>query len=82
MSFFKKTQNPLFWSNFLRVTIPFFIIVIIFSLLWNSWSQIFSGDFAAVAETNFNDGKWKTFFGVKIVVCVIYGLYVTNKNMK
>ena len=82
MSFFKKTQNPLFWSNFLRVSIPFFIIVIIFSLLWNSWSQIFSGDFAAVAETNFNDGKWKTFFGVKIVVCVIYGLYVTNKNMK
>ena len=82
MSFFKKTQNPLFWSNFLKVSIPFFIIVIIFSLLWNSWSQIFSGDFAAVAETNFNDGKWKTFFGVKIVVCVIYGLYVTNKNMK
>jgi len=82
MKFTEKIKHPEFWRNFIRIAIPFFIIVIIFSLLWNSWSQIFSGDFAAVAETNFNDGKWKTFFGVKIVVCVIYGLYVTNKNMK
>lgn len=82
MKFTEKIKQPEFWRNFIRIAIPFFIIVIVFSLLWNSWSQIFSGDFAAVAETNFNDGKWQTFFGVKIVVCVIYGLYVTNKNMK
>jgi hypothetical protein len=82
MKFTEKIKLPEFWRNFIRIAIPFFIIVIVFSLLWNSWSQIFSGDFAAVAETNFNDGKWQTFFGVKIVVCVIYGLYVTNKNMK
>jgi len=82
MKFTEKIKHPEFWRNFTRIAIPFFIIVVLFSLLWNSWSQIFSGDFAAVAETNFNDGKWQTFFGVKIVVCVIYGLYVTNKNMK
>ena len=82
MKFTEKIKHPEFWRNFVRVAIPFFIIVVVISLLWNSWSNIFAGDFEAVASTNFNDGKWKTFFGVKVFVCFFYGLYVTNKNMK
>jgi hypothetical protein len=82
MSFLKKLQQPEFWPNFLRVTIPFFVIVTIISLLINSWREIFAGDFTKVAETNFTDGKWQVFFGYKIVFSVFYGLYITNKNMK
>ena len=48
----------------------------------DSWREIFAGDFTAVAETNFNDGKWKNFWGIKIFITVFYGLYITNKNMK
>ena len=61
MSFIEKIKNPVFWSNFVRVVVPFFIIVTLFSLFMNSWREIFAGDFTAVAETNFNDGKWKNF---------------------
>ncbi|KGL58719.1 hypothetical protein [Polaribacter sp. Hel1_85] len=82
MSFLDKIKQPLFWSNFVKVALPFFIIVTIISLLMASFSDIFSGDFNKVSETNFANGKWKNFFGFKVVFSVFYGLYVTNKKMK
>ena len=82
MKFTEKIKSPLFWSNFTKVAIPFFIFVTIISLLINSWSAIFAGDFIAVAEANFANGKWTQFWGIKIVISVIYGMYITNKNMK
>lgn len=82
MSFLEKIKRPEFWPNFLKVAVPFFIIVTLISLFMNSWQEIFAGDFEAVSEANFNDGKWKSFWGIKIVISIIYGFYITNKNMK
>lgn len=82
MSFFNNLKNPDFWPNFLKVAVPFFVLVTIFSLAINSWSDIFAGDFSKVAQDNFNNGKWQAFFGYKIVFSTFYGLYITNKNMK
>lgn len=82
MTFLEKIKNPVFWSNFLKVAIPFFIVVTLVSLLMNSWKEIFAGDFSMVHEANFSDGKWKNFFGFKIVFSAFYGLYMTNKKMK
>ena len=52
------------------------------TLLWKSWNAIFAGDFDTISNTHFTYGKWKVFFGVKIVASAFYGLYITNKNMK
>ena len=82
MSFIDKIKNPIFWSNFFKVVIPFFIVVTLFSLFMNSWREIFEGDFTTVSETNFSDGKWKNFWGIKLFITALYGLYITNKNMK
>lgn len=82
MSFLKKVQQPEFWQNFFKVFVPFFIFVTIFSLLLNSWRDIFAGDFAKVSETNFSEGKWQVFFGYKVLFTSLYALYITNKNMK
>ena len=82
MSFLEKIKQPIFWTNFAKVAIPFFIIVTLISLLINSSSEIFSGDFETLNKNNFAEGKWKNFFGFKIVFSIIYGLYITNKNMK
>ncbi|WP_299059965.1 hypothetical protein [uncultured Polaribacter sp.] len=82
MTFLEKIKQPIFWSNFAKVAIPFFIIVTLVSLLMNSSSAIFSGDFNKVSEANFTNGKWKNFFGFKIVFSTFYGLYITNKKMK
>ena len=82
MSFIKKIQQPQFWSNFVRVALPFFIIVTLISLFMNSWREIFAGDFTTVSKVNFDNGKWMRFFGIKMIISVIYGIYITNKNMK
>jgi hypothetical protein len=82
MTFKEKIKNPLFWNNFLKVAVPFFVIVTLISLLINSSSEIFSGDFETLHANNFADGQWKSFFGFKIVFSAFYGFYMTNKKMK
>ncbi|WGH74137.1 hypothetical protein P8625_08380 [Tenacibaculum tangerinum] len=82
MSFIKKIQQPLFWKNVAKVAIPFFVLVTIISLFMNSWRDIFAGDFEIVNQTNFADGKWVRFWGIKVVLSFIYGVWVTNKKMK
>lgn len=82
MPFLEKIKQPIFWSNFAKVAIPFFVIVTVISLLINSSSEIFSGDFETLSENNFADGKWKNFFGFKVIFSAFYGLYITNKKMK
>ena len=82
MSFLNKIQQAEFWSKFLKVALPFFIIVTLISLFMNSWREIFAGDFTTVSKVNFNNGKWMRFFGIKVIISFIYGLYITNKNIK
>lgn len=82
MGFINKLKQPLFWKNFLKIALPFFIVVVVISLLLESSKAIFSGDFARVNQENFANGQWKSFFGFKVVFTVVYALYITNKNMK
>lgn len=82
MSFISKLKQPLFWRNFLKIALPFFIVVVVISLLLESSKAIFSGDFATVNQDNFANGQWKTFFGFKLVFTFVYAFYITNKNMK
>jgi hypothetical protein len=82
MTFKEKMKQPEFWPNFAKIAIPFFVILVVMTLLWRSWSDIFAGNFDVISESHFKNGKWIAFFASKIVASVIYGLYVTNKNMK
>jgi hypothetical protein len=82
MSFLEKIKQPIFWTNFVKVAVPFFIIVTLVYLFMNSWRAIFDGDFSKVNTVNFANGKWINFFGIKVVISFIYGVYITNKNMK
>lgn len=82
MTFKEKLKLPEFWLNFLKVSVPFFIILILITLLWKNWNAFFKGDFNLIADENFRNGKWMVFFGVKMVTSIIYGLYVTNKNIE
>ncbi|WP_299669302.1 hypothetical protein [uncultured Polaribacter sp.] len=78
---FARMQTKIFWINFAKVAIPFFMIVTLISLFLNSWRAIFAGDFTKVNEINFADEKWKNFWGLKTFISVFYGLYVTHKKM-
>mgnify|MGYP000564899062 CR=1 FL=1 len=82
MNLLEKFKTPGFWNNVLKIAVPFLILVTVISLFMNSWRDIFAGDFAKVNEVNFADGKWKRFWGFKIVLSFVYGLYIAAKKTK
>jgi uncharacterized membrane protein len=82
MTFLEKVKTPLFWKSVLKIMIPFFIALAIISLLFNSFSNIINFDLEAIKEANFSDGKWKPFLLTKSVVSLLYGIWVTNRNVK
>ena len=82
MTFLQKIKQPGFWLNVLKIMIPFLIVVTLFSLFVNSGSAILSGDFATVNEINFSNKKGVRFWLSKIVISLIYGIYISNKNTK
>lgn len=82
MSFTEKTKKPLFWKKLFKIAAPFFIFLVVISLLINSWQPLFQGDFATVAAQNFTNNKWMFFFGFKIFLAFGYGFFITYKNMK
>lgn len=82
MSLFKKMKEASYWVNFSKIALPFFVIFVVISLLWHSGSAIFSGDFETVNELNFSNGKWKAFFGSKLIGSIIYGIWTTSRKTK
>tara|TARA_R110002073_G_scaffold40547_5_gene115326 strand:- start:486001 stop:486249 length:249 start_codon:yes stop_codon:yes gene_type:complete len=82
MNFSDKIKTTIFWTNTLKISLLFFVFLIVVSLLINSFSDIFKFDMAAIEETNFADGLWKRFFLSKLIISILYGMWVTNRNMK
>ncbi|WP_299617396.1 hypothetical protein [uncultured Tenacibaculum sp.] len=82
MTVIEKLKSPLFWKNVLKVSIPFFIFVIIFSLLFYNGRLIFSGDFQAVFDKEFKNGKWINFLVPRLIISFGYGMYTVMKKMK
>lgn len=82
MTFTEKIQQPVFWMNTFKIALTFFIVLTIISLLFNSFSDLVSMNLAAVMENNFYEGKWISFFGIKIIFSLLYGMWMTAKNMK
>lgn len=82
MALHQNIYKKLFWVNVLKVGVPFLLIVTVFSLLFNSAGDIFSGNFKAVNDDHFTNKKWVRFWLSKIVISIIYAVYYTNKKMK
>ena len=82
MALFENIKKSFFWFNVIKIGIVFVFFLSIVSLLLNSFSDIFSGNWQAVLEQNFSNQLWKRFFSTKVIAGFVYGVYVSNKNMK
>ncbi len=82
MTFLEKVKSPGFWTNILKVALPFLIFVTLISLFMNSGRDIFAGEFGKVNEFNFADGKWQRFWGIKIIISFGYAMYIVLKKTK
>ncbi|NJN50315.1 MAG: hypothetical protein HC798_04150 [Polaribacter sp.] len=49
-------------------------------MILNSGSALFSGKFDEVYQFNFADGKWLAFFLPKVVISILYSMYMANKT--
>ena len=82
MALSENIKKSFFWLNVIKIGIVFVFFLSIVSLLLNSFSDIFSGNWQAVLEQNFSNQLWKRFFSTKFIGGFVYGVYVSNKNMK
>ena len=82
MAFSEIIKKSFFWSNTIKIGIVFVFFLSIVSLLLNSFSDIFSGNWQVVLEQNFSNQLWKRFFSTKVIAGFVYGVYVSNKNTK
>lgn len=82
MAFLDLLKRPDFWKHTLQIALRVLLLMTVLALLMSSFSDILSFDLAAVAEKNFADGKWIKFFGVKVVISLLYAGYLTSKNIK
>ena len=82
MALAKNIKKAAFWSNVTKVGAVFVVLITIISLCFNSFSDLFSGNWNAVLDKNFSNQLWVRFFSSKLIAGFIYGIYVSNKNMK
>jgi len=82
MALSENIKKSFFWLNAIKIGIVFVFFLSIVSLLLNSFSDIFSGNWQTVLEQNFSNQLWKRFFSTKVIAGFVYGVYVSNKNMK
>jgi len=81
MTFLEKVKTPIYWQHVFRIGLLFLVLLIIISLLFNSFSDILKFDLEAVNNNNFSDGKWKKFIFSKIAISLVYAMWVTNRNI-
>ena len=77
MALSENIKKSFFWLNVIKIGIVFVFFLSIVSLLFNSSSDIFSGDWQAVLEKNFSNQSWKRFFSTKFIAGSVYGVYVS-----
>ncbi len=82
MALSENIKKSFFWLNTIKIGSVFIFFLSIVSLLLNSFSDIFSGNWQAILEQNFSNQLWKRFFSTKVIAGFVYGVYVSNKNMK
>lgn len=84
MKILENFKNPDFWSKALKLAAVFFVIFIGISLILSHFRQIIAGDFAAIYEDEWADGKWVDYFLIKAAISLVYAVYMTSrrKNFK
>ena len=80
MNFTEKIKTRVFWKKVILIAITFFIALTLFSLIMSDAKAFFSLDFEKISELNFDDGKWKRFFGIKLIVCFLYGILTAGRK--
>jgi uncharacterized membrane protein (DUF485 family) len=84
MRIFDNFKNPDFWVKVFQLAFVFFVVFVGISLIISHFSEIMAGNFAAIYEDEWANGKWMNYFLIKAVISIVYSIYMTSrrKNFK
>lgn len=84
MGILDNFKNPDFWKKTLILAGVFFLLFVMISLVISHFRQIVAGDFAAIYQEEWANGKWVNYFLVKAAISLVYAIYMTSrrKNFK
>lgn len=82
MSLVKNIKKTIFWVNVLKIGIPFFVFFSFFALVFYTWNDFFLGNWGKIYHYHFANKKWMLFLLQKGVISILYGMFISNKNMK
>lgn len=82
MGYLDNFKSKDFWIKVLKLASVFFLLFVSISLLIAHFSEITSGNFGAIYEEEWADGKWKNYFLIKAVISIVYAIYMTSRRKK
>ncbi len=82
MGYLDNFKSKDFWIEVLKLSIVFFIIFVALSLLISNFSNIMSGNWDAVYEQEWSNGKWKKDLSIKAAITVVYAVYMTSRKRR
>lgn len=82
MGVFDNFKSKTFWIEVLKLSVIFFIVFVALSLLISNFSNILSGNWSAVYEQEWANGKWKRDLSIKAAITIVYAIYMTSRRQK
>lgn len=84
MKLFEKFKHRTFWVETLKLGGVFFILFVVISMILANAGAFFSGNFGAVIEAEWGEGRWRSDIPLKLAITLIYAVYMTSRrwNMK
>lgn len=82
MGYLDNFKRKDFWIDVLKLSVIFFIIFVALSLLISNFSNVISGDWSAVYEQEWSNGKWKRDLSLKAAITIVYAIYMTSRRQK
>lgn len=80
MGIFDNFKNPDFWKKTMLLAVVFFLLFVGISLIISHFRQILAGDFAAIYQDEWANGKWVNYFLIKAVISLVYAIYMTSRR--
>ncbi|WP_424493325.1 hypothetical protein [Salinimicrobium sp. GXAS 041] len=82
MGYLDNFKSKEFWIDVFKLGIIFFVTFVILSLLISNFGNIMDGDFQAVYENEWSNGKWKRDLAIKAAITLVYAVYMTSRRRK
>lgn len=82
MAILDNFKDKQFWVEVFKLFIVFFIIFMIMFVLFDQFRNVISGNFSAVYENLWSEGKWKSDIGFKAAISFVYAMYMVSRRKR